>query len=200
MASVDVDKLCTRLSSMRAGELYCLDNDKFILIPKIRRLPLQSAVDTIRRYLDAIPDVTSRLRCVCRIYKCLMAKGLCEPWVLYRLGDTEGATKDTFVIRYFRAIKMKHCDAKWVHLTEESVEICALVPQSNTPSDGHAVCCYFFWKPLACVAVYRPAEGYSDAQHKVLSYVLGCDPERFEHGVYNDLDSAHMVATRLASA
>ncbi|KAL1417774.1 hypothetical protein MTO96_026547 [Rhipicephalus appendiculatus] len=62
MAAVDLDRLCSRLSSIQADQLYRLDDDSALPIPKIRGMSVADAIATIRASISAIPDMKERIQ------------------------------------------------------------------------------------------------------------------------------------------
>ncbi|KAL1446853.1 hypothetical protein MTO96_028714 [Rhipicephalus appendiculatus] len=185
---------------MQADQLYSLEDENSLDLPQIRGMPVPRAIASIRGHIDAIPDVKERLCCVCQVYACLMDKDVIGPWVLYRVGDTQGAADDALVIRYLKEMESKSGFAHSMSVTKERTHMCSLVPEGNTSSAGHALYCLCFWPSLACVAVFRPPEGYSAGQNEVLVKMLGDDLNAFECGSYDDLGSAYQAATRLGPA
>ncbi|KAL1481826.1 hypothetical protein MTO96_034219 [Rhipicephalus appendiculatus] len=198
MAAVDLDKLCSRLSNMQADQLYCLDGVGFHFIPKITGLSVPDAIATIRASLSAIPDTNERLDCICDIYTGLMANNAVGPCVLYHVGDAQCAGEDSLLRRFFRQIDSSRDLPESLLGSVERVLGCELVPETDSPSTGHDVYCFTFWKSSPCVALYRPPEGYSDGVRQVLGIILGGDPTEFERGEYLDLDAADQVALSLA--
>ncbi|KAL1446852.1 hypothetical protein MTO96_028713 [Rhipicephalus appendiculatus] len=183
---------------MQADQLYSLEDENSLVIPQIRGLSVPMAVSSIRRHIAAIPDLEDRLRCVCEFYVCLMNKGLIAPWVLYHLGDNQGAAEATHVINYLEKAHFNRGFAHSTCATRERTHMCALVLESDTPSASYEIYCFCFWPSLASVAVYRPPEGYSVGQIYVIGTILGDDPSAFECGLYEELDLAHQDATFLA--
>ncbi|KAL3244115.1 hypothetical protein MRX96_047273 [Rhipicephalus microplus] len=54
--------------------------------------------------------------------------------------------------------------------------MCGLVPESDDPNTAHQLYCFCFWAAQKCVAVYRPPEGYSNAEKQFLAKMFGGDP------------------------
>ncbi|KAL1475745.1 hypothetical protein MTO96_037060 [Rhipicephalus appendiculatus] len=200
MASVDLDRLCSRLSSMQVDQLYSLVDEKSLTIPQIRRMTVPVAVACIRKHIADIPDTQKRLVCVSGIYAWLMEKGVIGPWVLYRAGDAGGAAESTLWSRYFEVVKFTKGFAHSLRTTEERTHVCSLVPESQSPTAGHDLYSFCFWPAVACVAAFRPPEGYSHRQKAVLGRMLGDNPDAFQCGNYSDLDSAHQAAARFEPA
>lgn len=198
MTSVDLDRLCRHLSSIAVDELYSLGDEDSLCVPQIRGHPVTTALAVIRVHITGIQNAKNRLSSICAIYSCLMAKKLIRPWVLYHVPRTKGATEVTLVMRYMMQMDTNRGFAHSMNIKGGTTDLCALVPESDAPSAGHELYCFYFWESLACVAVYRPPEGYSDAEDRVLRKMFGGDPKDFEHGTYDDLDLAHQAATRLA--
>ncbi|KAL1446851.1 hypothetical protein MTO96_028712 [Rhipicephalus appendiculatus] len=182
---------------MQADQLYSLEDENSLVIPQIRGLPVPMAVSSIRGHIAAIPDTEDRLRCLCGFYACLMKKGMISPWVLYHLGVTEGAAEADRVISYLEMADFNRGFVHSTNVTAERTHMCALVLESDTPSAGHEIYCFCFWPSLACVAVYRPPEGYSVGQVYVVGKMFGDDPFAFECGLYDELDLAHQDAMLL---
>ncbi|KAL1417758.1 hypothetical protein MTO96_026531 [Rhipicephalus appendiculatus] len=198
MAAVDLDRLCFRLSSIQADQLYCLDDGSTVLIPKIRGMSVADAIATIRTSISDIPDVNQRLECVCEIYARLMANRAIGPWVLYHVAGARCEAGDALLDRFLQEIDLKNVPAESLAITEERIHACVLVPESDSPSTGHEVYFFTFWTSSPCVAVYRPPEGYSDGVRQILGSILGGDPKNFERGEYFDQDAAYHVAMALA--
>lgn len=198
MTPADLDRLCSRLYRMEAGELYSLEDDDSVAIPQIRGMPVQGAVVIIRRHIAAIPGVINRMRCVCNIYAFLMKKGFIGPWVAYRVAATQGAGEVHPLTRFLMEVYLRGGAFKSMLVSRNHTHMFALVPQSNAPSGGLDVYGFCSWTSFACVAVFRPPEGYSHTQNEVLFKMFGDNPEAFECGTYDDLDSAHEAFTRLA--
>ncbi|KAL1417773.1 hypothetical protein MTO96_026546 [Rhipicephalus appendiculatus] len=198
MVAVDLDRLCSRLSSIQADQLYCLDDDSALPIPKIRGMSLADAIATIRTSISEIPDAKKRLKCVCEIYTCLMANRAIGPWVLYHVAGARCEAGESLLDRFLQKMDQKCDPAGSLAVTEKRIHACVLVPESDSPSTGHEVYCFTFWTSSPCVAVYRPPEGYSDGVRQVLSSTLGGDPKNFERGEYFDQEVAHHMAKALA--
>ncbi|KAL1446850.1 hypothetical protein MTO96_028711 [Rhipicephalus appendiculatus] len=175
MASVDLDRLCSRLSRMQADQLYSLEGETSLTIPQIWGMTIPMAVANIRTHIAAIPDYEDRLHCVCEFYLCLMKNGVIGPWVLYHLGDTQGAAEPNHVIRFLERADVNHGFVYSKNATAERTHMCALVLESDAPGAGCELYCFCFWPSLACVAVYRPREGYTLGQIRVIGHMLGDD-------------------------
>ncbi|KAL1417757.1 hypothetical protein MTO96_026530 [Rhipicephalus appendiculatus] len=198
MAAVDLDRLCSRLSTMQADQLYCLDGDSSLPIPKIAGMSVPDAIDTIRASISAIPDMNKRLECLCEIYTCLMANRAIGPWVLYHVPDAECAAKDRLLNRFLLEMNPELLRTSKTFITEERTQACYLVAESYSPSTGHEVYCLTFCTSFPCVAVYSPPEGHSDELYQILVNTLGGHPKNFERGVYLDQDAAYHVAMSFA--
>lgn len=198
MAAVDLDRLFSRLSSIQADQLYCLDGDSALPFPKITGMSVTEVIATIRACISAMPDTKERLECLCEIYACLMVNRSIGPWVLYHVGDPECAAEGVLLGRFFREMDPKTVPADRLSITAERIHACAMVPESDSPSTGHELYCFTFWCSSPCVAVYRPPEGCSDGVRQVLRDILGGDPKDFECGEYFDQDAAYHVAMSLA--
>lgn len=194
MAAVDLDRLCSTLSSVQAGKLYCLDGDISLPIPKITGMSVPEAIAAIRSSIALMSDVKERLECICAIYTCLISNRAIGPWILYHAPDVQEALLDRFLL----TMDAKHVLTDSLAITEERIHACSLVPESESPTTGHDVYCFTFWTSSPCVALYKPREGYSSEVHNVLGNTLGGDPKDFERGEYFDQDVAHNVAMSLA--
>ncbi|KAL3254463.1 hypothetical protein MRX96_054213 [Rhipicephalus microplus] len=93
MAAVDLDRLDARLSRLQADQLYCLDGDSSLGIPKITGRSVPGAIADIRACISAMEDTNERLQRLCGIYTCLMLKKAIGPWVLYRVENAEELTQ-----------------------------------------------------------------------------------------------------------
>ncbi|KAL3238005.1 hypothetical protein MRX96_048118 [Rhipicephalus microplus] len=56
MATIDLDRLCSTLSSVQAGKLYCLDGDISLPIPKITGMSVPEAIAAIRSSIALMSD------------------------------------------------------------------------------------------------------------------------------------------------
>ncbi|KAL1417756.1 hypothetical protein MTO96_026529 [Rhipicephalus appendiculatus] len=198
MAAVDLDRLCSRLSSIPADQLYCLDGDSSLPIPKIAGMSVPEAIAAIRASIWAIPDMNKRLECLCEIYACLMDNRAIGPWVLYHVPCAERGAKEPLMNRFLWEMNPELIRTSKAFITEERMQACYLAAESVSRSAGHEVYCLTFWTSSPCVAVYRPPEGCSDELHRILVNTLGGDPKNFERGVYLDQDASYQVAMSLA--
>lgn len=194
MASVDLDRLCHCLSSIAVDQLYSLGDEEFLCGLKIRGHPLPVVVSMIRGHLTAIRITNSRLSEMCAIYSSLMAKNLIRPWVLYHVP----LPKATLVMQYLIEMDSNRGFAHSLKIWSGTTHMCGLVPESDDPNTAHQLYCFCFWAAQKCVAVYRPPEGYSNAEKQFLAKMFGGDPIGFARGTFNDLDSAHQAAVALA--
>ncbi|KAL1481823.1 hypothetical protein MTO96_034216 [Rhipicephalus appendiculatus] len=139
-----------------------------------------------------------RLQCICGIYTCFVANRLFGPWVLYHVSDAQLAGDDSLANRFFRKMNSKRVLAESLSVSSVLVHTCAMVPESDSPTTGHDVYCFTFWKSSPCVAVYRPPDGHPDGVRQVLGYILRGDPTAFEHGEYFFQDAVDEAAMSLA--
>lgn len=198
MTSVDLDRVCSRLSSLQADQLYCQDDEILLATPKVRGMPVPEAVSTLRAHMEAIPDFNERVNCVSSLYTCLMEKRLMGPWVLYSIDHTQGVNRNDFITRFKEAIECKQETAYSCSIRLGRTYACVLVPESESSGRNHEVCSLCLWSFLACVAVYKPPEGHSERQSRALREVLGDDPDIFMWGEFNDLDAAQRTALKCA--
>ncbi|KAL1442233.1 hypothetical protein MTO96_007855 [Rhipicephalus appendiculatus] len=196
MTSVDLDRLCSRLSSLNADQLYCQDDEILLSTPKVRGMALPVAVSTLRAHMEAIPNFNECVNCVASVYTCLMAKQLIGPWVLYRIDHAQGVNRNDFVTRFKEAMQCKGETAYSCKIRLGRTYACVLVPESENSGASHEVCCLCLWSFLACVAVYKPPEGHSERQRQALREVLRDDPDIFMWGEFSDLDAAQRAALK----
>lgn len=192
MAAVDLDRLDARLSRLQADQLYCLDGDSSLGIPKITGRSVPGAIADIRACISAMEDTNERLQRLCGIYTYLMLKKAIGPWVLYRVENAEGDHQDSLFHRFSWEVHSKPVPAESLSISKELTQGCALVPQSG--GTGHDVYCFAFFTSSPWVAVYRPPEGNSDGVRQVLGRTFGVDPEELERGEYFNQDMAYEAA------
>lgn len=197
MASKDLDRLCSYLASMQADQLYFLEDETSFVVLQIRGMPVHMAVASIRDHIAAIPGLENRLRCICRIYVCLMKNSVIGSWVLYHVSATQAADQANFMISCLEKADFNRGFIHWTSATTECTLMCALVQESDTPNSGFEVYCFCFWPSRPCLAVYRPPEGYSVGQRQVMSQILKDDSLAFKCGVYDELYKAHLDVTSL---
>lgn len=196
MTSVDLDRLCCRLSSLQADELYCLDDEILLSTPKVRGMPVPVAVNTLRTHAEAISNFNERLNHVSSMYTCLMERGLIGPWVLYRVEHTMSVNHNDFVTRFKEAIECEHETAFSCNVRLGRTYACVLIPENDSFGANHEVCCLCLWTFLACVVVYKPSEGHSERIRQALREALQDDPDIFLWGEFNDLGAAQQAALK----
>ncbi|KAL1417777.1 hypothetical protein MTO96_026550 [Rhipicephalus appendiculatus] len=120
MAAVDLDRLCSRirLCRIQADQLYCLDDDSTVPIPKIKGMSVADAIATIRTSISEIPDVKERIKCVCAIYTRLMANRAFGPWVLYHVAAAECKARGALLDRFLQDMHLKHVPTDSLAITE----------------------------------------------------------------------------------
>lgn len=190
MESTDLEKLCFRLSSLRADQLYKLDDAAFLGTPKIRGMRVPKAVATLRSHIAAIPEADKRLRCVSRIYALLMPEGVIGPWTLYRVPEVVDKTVHSPWSRFLRELCLKDEPIYARKLKPDCIYACAIVPQSDSLNVDQEFYCLCFWTSSPCVAVHKPPEGYSNAENQLIRKILDGDPGFFKVGDYDDLHTA----------
>ncbi|KAL1446849.1 hypothetical protein MTO96_028710 [Rhipicephalus appendiculatus] len=121
---------------MQADQLYSLEDESSLTIPHIRGMTVPMAVASIRTHIAAIPNMKDRLRCLCRIYSCLVEKRAIGPWLRVRTRDIQRDPEDTPVICFFEEMESMSIFVYSVTVTAESTRICALARESSTPNGG----------------------------------------------------------------
>ncbi|XP_075726649.1 uncharacterized protein LOC142768534 [Rhipicephalus microplus] len=192
MAAVDLDRLDSRLSRLQADQLYCLDGDSSLGIPKITGRSVPGAIADFRACISAMEDANERLKRLCSIYTCLMLKKAIGPLVLYRVENAEGDQQDSLFHRFSWEVHSKPVPAESQSISKQLTQRCALVPQSG--GTGHDVYCFAFFTSSPWVAVSRPPEGNSDGVYQVLGRTFGVDPKELERGGYFNQDMAYEAA------
>lgn len=189
MAYLDV--LCAHLSRLPADQLYYLDNETPLNLPKLGEKSVPEAVSVVRAHIQSIGELQARLNYAAHLYSCLAVLGILRPWVLYRVDKKE--SHGEVVGDILKRMRHRRVVGLFTKATKDICCSCMLAPDEERGRDYKP---YFFviWHTQPCVAIHEAPEGHSTLLANALRQTLGPQPESFRCGVYQDLSSAHFGA------
>lgn len=200
MSTEDTEHLCSIFYQLLFDELHALDNQNFPWLQPMKGLTLLPAVEAIRRSLNAFADEQVRLNCTATLYAWLIPRGVYSPWVLYRL-DASIAELDTTAVGLIasRMTQSTCSNAGYGYIDVHTARLFTILRQDKfySPTRYWPVC-LCIWRGLPYLALHTPALTLPRAvDSPALASVIG-DLEKCLQGIYSDLNSAHVVATRAA--
>ncbi|KAL1421707.1 hypothetical protein MTO96_003972 [Rhipicephalus appendiculatus] len=189
MAYLDV--LCSLLSSLPDFRLEYLDDEADLDLPKVRENSVHDAVSAIRACLASETFQLSSLQSVAHIYCFLVDQRALQPWVLYRLDQSQNQADR--VAGILNTVRHRRVVGSYTKTTAWFTCTCLLAPDEVGCMDyiPHIFC---VWPSYPCVAVHQPPPGYSSLGTGALWQMLGGPPEHFHCGIYEDLDEAFRAA------
>ncbi|KAH7982299.1 hypothetical protein HPB52_003832 [Rhipicephalus sanguineus] len=199
MSSDAAEKLCATLYCLPFEELYALENCNFPWLMPLIGLSLTPTVDSVHRSIMAVNDEQQRFERIAKIHAWLIPRRIYRPWFLYRLPDVLAKVDRTYTYSSFvNAFTPTGLLGHGFVDTGAALCLTLLVVDEACREPGSAPICFSLWRGLPFVAVHTSGMTGNQANYRsALSFVLGRLDE-CHCGTSDDLNSAHIEATRQA--